>query len=160
MDNIDLLKKYSIIYLSKYNSSKRNLEKILKNKIIRMNIEKKLKDNLYNSISSIIKNLESQKLINDENYAYAKIHNFYSQGKSKYFIVNYLKNKGIEKNLINKEINNFNLENPNWEDESAKTFIIKKKLDLKDNKNKEKNLAKMARAGFSYEIIKKTLEID
>ena len=35
MFNINLLKKYAISYLSKYDSTKKNLERILKNKIIR-----------------------------------------------------------------------------------------------------------------------------
>ena len=40
--------------------------------------------------------------------------------------------------------------------ESAKIFAKKKKL-LEKNENYEKKLAKMARAGFSYDICKKIL---
>ena len=40
---------------------------------------------------------------------------------------------------------------------SAKIFVKKKKLD-NSNENKQKNLSKMARAGFSYDISKKVLD--
>ena len=55
--------------------------------------------------------------------------------------------------------NNLNLikqDNDNWELESAKIFAKKKKL-LEKNESYEKKLAKMARAGFSYDICKKIL---
>ena len=55
---------------------------------------------------------------------------FLSQGKSKNFIKNYLLQKGIEKNLINKTLNDFELNNPDWEFESAKIFVRKKRLIL------------------------------
>ena len=55
MPEISDLVKYAVNYLSKYSSSKTNLERILKNKIRRTNIEKKAKYTLYNSIPEVIK---------------------------------------------------------------------------------------------------------
>ena len=52
--------KYAIDYLSKYSSSKANLEKILRNKIQRLKIEKKEKYLLYNSLEKIIFDLEEK----------------------------------------------------------------------------------------------------
>ena len=65
--------------------------------------------------------------------------------------------KGIEKNMVEKSFKNFELKNPNWESESAKIFARKKRL-LKNSNDKTKNLSKMARAGFSYDISKKILD--
>ena len=160
MDNRIILNKYAVNYLSKYDTSKKNLEKILLNKIKRMNLEKKEKIILYDSIASIITELESKKIINDKYYAESKIRNFSLQGKSKYFIKSYLVLKGIEKDLIKDALKNFELENPDWEIQSAKIFIRKKRLGMKDAKNMKKDLAKMARAGFGYNISKKTLGFD
>jgi len=157
MNNILLLKKYAIGYLSKYSTSKGNLERVLKNKIRKMLLEKKEKFILYNSISLIITDLESKKFINDSAYADSKIYNFSLHGKSKNFIKSYLMQKYIKKDLIDETINNFELENPDWEKKSAEIFVRKKRLKSKDIKNKEKNLAKMARAGFNYNISKKIL---
>ena len=156
MPEIFNLVKYAINYLSKYSSSKTNLERILRNKIIRINIEKKEKFTLYNSIPEIIKKLEKNNFINDYNYATSKINLFISNGKSKIFIQNYLFKKGIDKKLSSEIFAELNEEDSNWEIKSARTFARKKNLQ-KDNDD-EKNLSKMARAGFSYEIAKKILE--
>jgi len=159
MNNIIILKKYAFSYLSKYNSSKKNLDRILHNKVRRMNLNKKDKYALYSSIASILTDLEIDKLIDDNNFSQSKIHSLSLQGKSKISIINYLMQKGIEKNMVEKTFKNFELKNPNWESESAKIFARKKRLGMKHSNNFEKDLAKMARAGFDYKIIKEILEI-
>ena len=158
MNNIIILKKYAFSYLSKYNTSKKNLDRILHSKVRRMNLEKKDKFILHSSIASIITDLEINKLIDDKNFTQSKIHSLSLQGKSKISIISYLVQKGIEKNLIEESFENLELKNPNWEKESAKIFARKKRLGIKYSANFEKDLAKMARAGFSYNLSKKILE--
>ena len=160
MNNITILKKYAINYLSRYNASKKNLDRILHTKVKKMKLEKKDKFILYSSIASIIADLEINKLIDDKNFAQSKIHTLFLQGKSKILIKSYLLQKGIEKNTIKKTFENFELKNPNWESESAKIFARKKRLGIKHSNNLEKDLAKMARAGFNYKISKNILNLD
>ena len=161
MNNVNLLKKYAVTYVSKYESTKKNLEKVLKNKIIRIkDIKKNEKLMLYKSIFKIIEELESKQIISDKRYTDTKILSLASQGKSKNFITSYLLHKGIEKSLINNTFKDFELDNPDWEYESAKIFVRKKILGLNIEKNKEKNLAKMSRAGFNYHLSKKMLGLD
>ena len=157
MPEIFDLVKYAINYLSKYSSSKTNLERILRNKIRRTNIEKKEKFTLYNSIPEIIKKLEKNNFLNDYNYATSKINLLISSGKSKIFIKNYLLKKGIDNKLSSEIFAELNEKDSNWEIKSARTFARKKNFQNNKNNN-EKNLSKMARAGFSYEIAKKILE--
>ena len=152
-----MLMKYSIDYLSKYSSSKANLEKILKNKIRKSNIEKKDKFILYNSIQEIIIKLEKNNFINDFNYASSKIKNFIFQGKSRIYIKSYLFQKGVEAEIISKVLHEFDNENSEWEIECAKILVRKKRLKF-DKENKSKSLSKMARAGFIYEISRKIFE--
>jgi len=151
------LTKYAIDYLSKFSSSKSNLERILNNKIRRLRAEKNDKYHLYNSIKGIITKLEENNFINDYNYASSKIRAFALQGKSKIFIKSYFIKKDIEKNIISKSLDEYELQNPEWEINSAKIFIRKKKL-IKTAENKEKILSKMARAGYSYDMSIKTLD--
>ena len=151
-----ILMKYAINYLSKYSSSKANLKIILKKKIRRLKIEKKDKFFLYNSIEKIINDLEKNNLINDYNYTSSKFDLFFHQGKSRMFIKSFFQQKGIEKDVIDKAFETFEKNNSNWEAESAKIFAKKKRLS--NNKDKEKNLSKLARAGFNFEISKKILE--
>ena len=158
MNNIIILKKYAYSYLSKYNTSKKNLDRILHNKVRRMNLNKKDKYTLYSSIASILSDLDINKLIDDKNFAQSKIYSLSLQGRSKISIKSYLIQKGIEKNLIKETFENFQLKNPDWETESAKIFARKKGLRMRYSSNFKRDLAKMARAGFNYNLSKKILE--
>ena len=157
MDNKEKLLKYAIYYLSKYSSSKKNLEYILIKKIRRLSDEKKIRFKLYKEIKIIIDKLEQKKLINDTIYAESKINALLNQVKSKNYIRQYLVRKGISSELADEQISLFYEKNQNLEKENALKFANKRNL-LKDNKDYEKKLSKMARAGFSYEISKEILK--
>ena len=155
MDEKKLLK-YSVDYLSKFDSSKKNLKDILKRKIFKLKNNSSEKKILLNSIERIIEKLEKNNFINDNRYLLSKINYLSQSGKSIKYISNYLLKKGIDKQDIENGINKFNNDNLNWEINSAQIFAKKKKL-LDSDEIYEKKLAKMARAGFSYEICKKIL---
>ena len=157
MDNKEKLLKYAIYYLSKYSSSKKNLEYILKKKIRRISDEKKIRFQLYKEIKIIIHKLEQLKLINDTIYAESKINALLNQVKSKNYIKQYLIRKGVSSKVADEQISLFYEKNQNLEKENALKFAKKRNL-LKDNKDYEKKLSKMARAGFSYEISKEILK--
>ncbi len=155
MDEKKLLK-YAIDYLSKYDSSKNNLISVLKRKILRLKITNIEKSKLIYLIESIIIKLEKNKFIDDDRYSSTKILSLSNSGRSKNFIFNYLIKKGVNKSQIQNNLNLMYQDNDSWELESAKIFVKKKKL-LEKNESYEKKLAKMARAGFSYDICKKIL---
>ena len=157
MNNKELLLKYAIYYLSKYSSSKKNLDFILKKKIRKISDDKRERFELYNEIELIIEKLEKKNFINDESYALNKIRYLLLQGKSRNYIKQYLTQKGLEKEIINKQTELTYDVNVNIEKESAIKFIKKKNLLNKDI-SYEKKLAKIARAGFSYEIAKDLLK--
>ena len=157
MDNKDKLLKYAIYYLSKYSSSKKNLEFILKKKIRRLSDEKKIRFHLYNEIQIIIEKLEKLNLINDQVFVESKIQSLQYQAKSKNYIKQYLLQKGIDKQLIEEQISLFYENNKNLEKENALKFAKKRNL-LNNDQDYQKKLSKMARAGFSYDIAKEILK--
>ena len=157
MDNKDKLLKYAIYYLSKYSSSKKNLEFILKKKIRRLSDEKKIRFHLYNEIQIIIEKLEKLNLINDQVFVESKIQSLQYQAKSKNYIKQYLLQKGIDKQLIEEQISLFYENNKNLEKENALKFAKKRNL-LVNDQDYQKKLSKMARAGFSYDIAKEILK--
>jgi len=157
MDNKDKLLKYAIYYLSKYSSSKKNLEFILKKKIRRLSEEKKIRFQLYNEIHFIIEKLEKLNLINDQVFVESKIQSLQHQVKSKNYIKQYLLQKGIDKQLIEDQISFFYENNKNLEKENALKFAKKRNL-LGSDQDYQKKLSKMARAGFSYDIAKEILK--
>ena len=150
------LLKFSIDYLSKYDSSKKNLENVLKRKINRLALDYIEKNNLIKLIDSTILNLEKNNFIDDDRFCNSKISQLSRSGKSKNYIHNYLITKGVDKTKILNNFKIFEENNNNWEMSSATHFIKKKRL-LNSNYTYEKKLSKMARAGFSYEICKKLL---
>ena len=157
MENKDKLLKYAIYYLSKYSSSKKNLEFILKKKIRRLSDEKKIRFQLYNEIQIIIEKLENLNLINDQVFVESKIQSLQYQAKSKNYIKQYLLQKGIDKQLIEEQISLFYENNKNLEKENALKFAKKRNLLDKDQ-DYQKKLSKLARAGFSYDIAKEILK--
>ena len=157
MNNKDKLLKYAIYYLSKYSSSKKNLEFILKKKIRRVSDEKKIRFHLYNEIQIIIDKLEKLNLINDQVFVESKIQSLQYQAKSKNYIKQYLLQKGIDKELIEDQISLFYENNKNLEKENALKFAKKRNL-LDNDQDYQKKLSKMARAGFSYDIAKEVLK--
>jgi regulatory protein len=157
MENKDKLLKYAIYYLSKYSSSKKNLEFILKKKIRRLSDEKKIRFQLYNEIQIIIEKLENLNLINDQVFVESKIQSLQYQAKSKNYIKQYLLQKGIDKQLIEEQISLFYENNKNLEKENALKFAKKRNL-LDNDQDYQKKLSKMARAGFSYDVAKEILK--
>ncbi len=155
MDDKKLLK-YAVDYLSKYDSSKKNLTYVLKKKILRLQITNLEKAKLIDTIDNIIFKLEKNNFIDDNKFSMSKIISLSKTGKSEIYIKNYLIKKGINKFDIQNNLKIFQGNNNNWELNSAKLFAKKKRL-LESNENYEKKLAKMARAGFSYEVCKKIL---
>ena len=120
-------------------------------------MKKKIRFHLYKEIKIIIDKLEQLKLINDKIYAESKINSLLNQVKSKNYIKQYLIRKGVSQELADEQISLFYEKNQNLEKENALKFAKKRNL-LKDNKDYEKKLSKMARAGFSYEISKEILK--
>ena len=157
MDNKDKLLKYAIYYLSKYSSSKKNLEFILKKKIRRLSDEKKIRFQLYNEIQIIIEKLEQLNLINDQVFIESKIQSLQYLAKSKNYIKQYLLQKGINKQLVEEQIYLFYENNKNLEKDNALKFAKKRNL-LDSDQDYQKKLSKMARAGFSYDIAKEILK--
>ena len=155
MDEKKLLK-YAVDYLSKYDSSKKNLSNVLKRKIFRLNIKGYEKSKLINNLDTIVLKLEKSQLIDDKKYTNSKISSLSRAGKSKNYISNYLIKKGINKIEIQDNLKKFQEINNDWQLTSAKLFAKKKRL-LESNLSYEKKLAKMARAGFSYDICKKII---
>ena len=130
---------------------------ILKKKIRRLSDEKQIRFHLYNEIQIIIEKLEKLNLINDQVFVESKIQSLQYQAKSQNYIKQYLLQKGIDKQLIEEQISLFYENNKNLEKENALKFAKKRNLLDKDQ-DYQKNLSKLARAGFSYDIAKEILK--
>ena len=149
------IKKYALNYLNRYASSKKNLKFILLRKIKKLNV----KERDYEAyIKDILRELEDKNIISDENLANSIAYNYARNGKSIKLIKYHLMKKGINSKDINSALEKLEDEIPDFEYEAAMNFAKKKKLGkFGKSNNKEKDLSKMARAGFNYDLIKKIL---
>ena len=154
--NEEKLLKFAIDYLSKYDSTKKNLLYVLKRKILRLKIPKEEKAIIFSKVNSVFEILEKNNFIDDNRYTFSKILSLSKQGKSKKYIFNYLNKKGVNNSDIQNNFDDFQKNNNDWELNSANLFAKKKKL-FDSEVSYEKKLAKMARAGFSYDVCKKIL---
>ena len=103
-----------------------------------------------------IKFLDLPEFDKERIFVESKINSLLTQAKSRNYIKQYLIRKGIENKLADQQLSNFYKKNINLEKDNAFKFAKKRNL-LNDNKDYEKKLSKMARAGFSYDICKKIL---
>ena len=79
--NEEKLLKFAIDYLSKYDSTKKNLLYVLKRKILRLKIPKEEKTTIFSKLNSVFEILEKNNYIDDNRYTFSKILSLSKQGK-------------------------------------------------------------------------------
>lgn len=139
----EYLRKKAIAYLQKYVTS----ESLFLDYLLRKTKDRTKSDASAEIISycqSLIDDCKELGLINDQQFTEQKINSLRRKGKSSKYIRQYLLSKRIDMELIQDMIKE--------EDEldALKLFVKKKKLNPSD----QKDLQKIARAGFSYQLIK------
>lgn len=115
-------------------------------------------------VEALVDKFEKAGLLNDESYTAGTVHSLRQKGKSKKSIQSKLLIKGVNPDLIDTKLadydDTYGMEAPETELKAALTLARKRKIGpyrtTKDY-NPEKELATLARAGFSYEIARKVL---
>ena len=151
------LKNYAIFYLEKFDNSAYGLKRVLERQVYKKSIllgedHTLHKEKITNAVNYCIE----KNYINDNRYSENLVIRLKNKGFSKKKIILKLQEKGIEKNIY-EEI----LSNSIDEMHQSIQFIKKKKLGVFDTKEEpyEKQLAKLARNGFSYNIAQKVLHL-
>ena len=161
---IDDIRNFAYSYLEKYSPSKQQLRIYLFKKLIKINQRKSSKKEIFNLIDSVITSLVDQKLLSDRYYSDAKSKAFLRKGYSLNKIRYNLIKKGINQKYIKASISKIK-ENESDPDFFSAIKICKKRRigpsRIESNRVLfyKKDISILARAGFSYEISKKVLEI-
>ncbi len=167
------LENYSLFYLERYASSSANLRRLLKQRV-----EKSCKhhgtdiEESMELVDELITRYLECEILNDKIYAISKARGFRNKGNSSKLIYSKLAQKGLNKsdiayalNKVDQEIRSNN-EQQDIEYISALRHAERKRLGSfrirESNKENiyQKDLASLARAGFSYEISKKALDFN
>ena len=143
------LKNIALFYLERFDASSTKLRQVLKRRIQRQKMQGMIINNQASKwVENIIQEMMRLGYINDERYIENSVRRLSEQGKSTSFIRQKLLSEGLPSEIIEPFLH------PESDLEQARLFIKKKHL----GQSWEKDLAKLARAGFSYETAKQALE--
>lgn len=160
-------------YLSRFAASEGSLRRVLKNRIMRASIadpafaaDHAKQAQLHIDIETIIEKHRKSGVLNDAAYAETKTHSLRRAGKSRRIIEQKLKIKGIDRELIAKTLASKDEESDPETVELKAAHILAKRKKLgpyrvtdTDFERHKKDVAAMARAGFSLSIIRKVLDL-
>ena len=150
----EYLERAALYYLERFAASSAHLETVLRRKILRRcKLRGENPEPFYANIAPLIERYQSCGLLDDASYAKAKVSSLRRKGLSKRMIAVKLAQKGIARELAAEQI----AADETTDLEAAKNLVRRKKLGQKPEK-RDKDLAALARAGFSFNIAKQAME--
>ena len=161
---IDEIRNFAYSYLEKYSPSKQQLRIYLFKKLIKTKQNISSKKEIFNLIDSIITTLVDNKFISDKHYSDIKSKTFLKRGYSLNKIRYSLIKKGIDEKYIKASISKIKEKESDPDFFSAIKLCKKRRIGpIREENNRslfyKKDIAILARSGFSYELSKKILEI-
>ena len=161
---IDELRNSAYSYLEKYSSTKQQLRIYLFKKFLKKNHKISNKKELFNLVDIVISGLVEQKLLSDKYYSDAKSKAFFKRGYSLNKIRYSLIKKGVEEKYIKASISKIKKDESDPDFFSAIKICKRRRIGpCREESNRslfyKKDISILARAGFSYEISKKVLDI-
>jgi regulatory protein len=162
--SIEEIQNYAYSYLEKYSSSKQQLRTYLFKKLIKKKQNITSKKEIFNLIDSVILSLEEQKFLSDKYYSDAKSKAFLRKGYSLNKIRYNLIKKGIDDKYIKSSISKIKDNESDPDFFSAIKMCKRRRIGpSRDENNRnlfyKKDISILARAGFTYEVSKRVLEI-
>ena len=142
------LEKSALFYLERYEASSDKLRGVLKRKLLRRAKEEEGPVDAHKWIEENVQKMNRLGYVNDARFAENLVRRFSQSGKSTSFIYTKLKLAGIKEDIIQNalsETNNL---------AQARLMVQKKHMGA----DFQRDLARLARAGFPYEIAKQALE--
>ena len=161
---VDEIRNFAYSYLEKYSPSKQQLRIYLFKKLIKTKQNISSKKEIFNLIDSIITTLVDNKFISDKHYSDIKSKTFLKRGYSLNKIRYSLIKKGIDEKYIKASISKIKEKESDPDFFSAIKLCKKRRIGPNREENNrslfyKKDIAILARSGFSYELSKKILDI-
>ena len=149
----------TLFYLSKYESSSEKVRQMLNRRLLKASqqgIEIPIESQQW--ITKIIEQMQSLGYINDKRYAENQIRILSRQGKSKSFIIQKLKQSGIDSDMINilsEEAADTDIQRAiQWLKRHKKGGF---RIKPSDTETYKKDLSALGRQGFSFQTAKEAL---
>lgn len=159
------LKDLAYSYLEKYSPSKQQLKTYLLKKYLIKFKGTNTKKEITSLIDKILKNLEDNKLVNDELYSDSKARMFLRRGYSLNKINQSLRHKGIDQKYIKQSIDKIKENQIEPDFVSALKLCKRRRIGpLRPQANRElfykKDMGILARGGFNFDLSKRVLNLD
>jgi len=161
---IEQIRKFAYSYLEKYSPSQQQLKTYLFKKIIKTGQKRADKKELFNLIDIVTNKLIDQNFISDKYYSDSKSKSFFRKGYSLNKIRYSLIKRGIDEKYIKASISKIKEQETDPDFFSAIKICNKRRIGPRREENNrslfyKKDIGILARAGFSYEISKKILDL-
>ncbi|POF30022.1 regulatory protein RecX [Roseibium marinum] len=154
----DRLTRSAVHYLERYASSAANLRKVLERKVLKACIAHERDPGEFSTlIDAVVEKCGQSGLVNDLAYAETKTAGLRRRGGSQRKIEAKLSAKGVDRETIQAVLNN------DARDDLGAAFIFARRRRLgpfrtDDKDRREKDMAALCRAGFSYDIAKRVID--
>ena len=163
------LENAALYYLSRYATSAENLRRVMMRKVLRSakHHGTDVEDGAAN-IEAMIMRFLGAGLLDDGAYAKTRAESLYRRGNSARVIWGKLRQKGVEDDIISDALEALGVDLEDGQDPelaAAATLAKRRRLgqfatQKPTEEQREKHLAALARAGFSYDIARRVLDID
>ena len=141
------LKNIALYYLDRFDASGEKLKAVLMRRVQKAVMAgDEVSPESEKWIDEIVGEMKRLGYVNDRRYTENKVRQYLNAGKSNRYIMGKLCEAGIDADIIRSFL-------PEDELEQARIFVRKKRL----GQDRSKDLAKLARAGFSYDVAQKVL---
>ncbi|EPX55730.1 Regulatory protein recX [Cystobacter fuscus DSM 2262] len=157
------LENAALHYLKRYSATVSQLKTVLMRRVDRsLRFHGGERTEALGWVNALVEKLVRNGLVNDQAYAETKAHSLRASGRSARVIAQKLKLKGVAKEVVAQKVAEASAEVS--EEAAALIWARKKRLgpfrrDLKTRPdNRQRDLAAMARAGFSFAMAKKIID--
>tara|TARA_B100000686_G_scaffold354171_1_gene463037 strand:- start:1451 stop:2026 length:576 start_codon:yes stop_codon:yes gene_type:complete len=166
------LENAGLYYLERYSSTSANFRRVMRRKITRSakhheNNPEEIEE-FHSILEDIILRYQSSGLLNDPLYAFSKVRSLRAKGNSARMIQSKLFQKGLKPEQIDAAMQEYrddqDANGREIERQAAEKYARKKRLGPHrippDPERYQKDMASMARAGFSYDTVKSVLDLN
>ncbi len=163
LPSLERLSKAAVHYLERYSSSKANLQRVLERKVMNACRHHDRDPEEFSSlIETVVEKCLQSGLLNDQVYAETKTASLRRRGGSRRKIEAQLSAKGVDRETIRNAVAAD--DDDEAELDAARIFARRRRLgpyrNEKDRQGRrDKDLAAMCRAGFSFEIARRIIDV-
>ena len=149
----------ALFYVSQYEASAEKVRQMLNRRLKRMRMRgEEVPPEAALWVENVLQKMQDKSYVDDNRYAENQVRSLILQGKSEHFICAKLALAGIRAEQVREILNTME----STEESRARRFVERKKIGyLRPQKERtkflEKDMATLARAGFSYDIARSAL---